>query len=69
MASGTNQLAFQLYRNAARTQIWGQTAGTDTLGGTGTGTVATVNVYGRIPTQLTPPAGAYETQITATISY
>lgn len=69
MASGTNALGFQLYRNAARTQVWGQTSGMDTLGGSGTGSVATVQVYGRIPPQMTPPAGTYETQITATISY
>jgi spore coat protein U-like protein len=69
MASGTNQLGFQIYRNAARTQVWGQTSGMDTQGGTGTGAVSTVTVYGRVPPQLTPPAGTYETQITATISY
>jgi len=69
MASGVNTLGFQLYKNAARTQIWGQTAGMDTVGGSGTGAAATVTVYGRVHPQLTPPAGTYETQITATISY
>jgi len=69
MASGANSLGFQLYRDAGRSQIWGETSGTDTLGGSGTGSAASVTVYGRIAPQAAPPAGAYETTITATITY
>ena len=69
MASGSNTLGFQLYRNAARTQVWGETAGTDTLAGTGTGNAQVVQVFGRIAPQMTPPAGTYDTQIVASINY
>jgi spore coat protein U-like protein len=69
MSKGTDRLGFQLYRDAARTQVWGLTVGTDTAGGTGTGTTETITVYGRIMPQNTPPAGNYSNTITATITY
>lgn len=60
---------YQLYRDAARTQIWGNTPGTDTVAGTGNGAAQTLTVYGRVPPQTTPAAGAYTTNITATINF
>jgi spore coat protein U-like protein len=69
MASGTATLAFQLYSDAQRTQVWGTTDGTDTVGGSGTGQLTNFTVYGRIPQQSTPQPGNYATEITATITY
>ncbi|WP_109583997.1 spore coat U domain-containing protein [Cupriavidus plantarum] len=60
---------FQIYRDAARTQIWGNTPNTDTVGGTGNGTAQPFVMYGRVPAQTTPGAGAYTTTVTATINF
>ena len=55
MLNGTNQLAYSLFRDAGRTQNWGQTIGTDTTTGTGTGANQTLTIYGRVPAQTVPP--------------
>jgi spore coat protein U-like protein len=68
-SAANNKLSYILYRDAGRTQLWGQTAGSDTLAGTGTGTAATVNVYGRVPMQQTLPAGSYTDTITVTVAW
>ncbi len=69
MASGASSMLFQIYRDAARTQVWGKTSGVDTVGGTGNGNAVELIVYGRIPPQAPPTVGAYIAQITATITY
>jgi spore coat protein U-like protein len=62
-------LNYGLYRDAARTTNWGNTAGTDTEPGTGTGATQTFTVYGRIPADQWVEAGSYTDTITATITY
>ena len=62
---GLASLQYDLYKDAARTQIWGD-RGTDTLSGTGTGNPQTLNVYGRIPATQRAPSGGYNDTITAT---
>ena len=69
MGNGSSTLAFQLYSDSQRTQVWGTTANVDTVGGSGTGLATNLTVYGRIPLQTTPAAGNYATEITATITY
>jgi spore coat protein U-like protein len=69
MASGASSMMFQLYRDSARTQVWGKTSGVDTVGNTGNGNPMEITVYGRIPPQNGPAVGAYVAQITATITY
>ncbi len=61
---------FNLYQTAAPTSpIWGNTVGTDTVSGVGTGSPVSTTVYGRVPAQTTPAPGAYQATITATITY
>jgi spore coat protein U-like protein len=67
--SPTPTVSFGLYRDAARTQNWGQTIGSDTLSGTGNGSAQTLTVYGRVPPQSAPTAGAYSSTITATVTF
>lgn len=67
--SGAATVGFQLYSDSARTQIWGNTVGTDTVSGTGSGTAQVLTVYGRVPSQNSPAAGTYSTTITATITF
>jgi spore coat protein U-like protein len=62
-------VAFQLYRDAARSLTWGQTIGTDTAAGTGNGAAQTLTVYGRVAPQNTPAAGTYTSTVTATVTF
>ncbi|HVR82290.1 MAG TPA: spore coat protein U domain-containing protein [Luteimonas sp.] len=63
-----NYVNYELYRDSPRTSRWGNILDTDTVPGTGTGTVQTLTVYGRVPAQ-TPAAGSYSDTITVTITY
>ena len=60
---------YELYRNSARTQRWGNTINTDTVVGTGSGSNQSLTVYGRVPPQTTPSAGVYNDTITVTVTY
>ena len=72
LMKGAEALSFNLYRNAARTEIWG-----DGTGGTSMDTVANpannqnvnVTVYGRIPALQDVSAGSYNDTIVATINF
>lgn len=68
MINGADLVPYQLYSDAARTQVWGLTAGTDTVAGTGTGAVQPLTVYGEVPS-ANFPAASYTDTITATISF
>lgn len=69
-SGGQQTVNYQLFSDANRTVPWGDgTGGTSTVGGTGTGTAQTIRVYGRVPPQTTPLAGAYVDTVTATITY
>ena len=65
----SGNLAYALYRDAARTQNWGQTIGTDTVAGTGTGAIQPYTVYGQVAAGLTPVAGSYNDTVLITITY
>lgn len=65
----TGSLAYALFRNSGRTQNWGQTIGTDTVPGTGTGVIQPYTVYGQIAAGLTPAAGSYNDTVVITITY
>lgn len=68
-SAGAQTLAYQLYRDSSRSQVWGQTTGTDTVAGTGTGADQTINIYGRVPAQTVAAAGSYSDTITVTVTY
>ena len=61
-------VAFNLFQTAGAT-LWGNTQGTDTLAGTGTGNAQTLTVYGEIPVQKSPTPDNYKSTITATIYF
>ena len=71
MTYSGNTLNYTLYRDAARTEIWGDgTSSTYTVTGTGNGSVQTFNVYGRIPgSQTSAPPGGYSDLVGITITY
>lgn len=74
MASGANRMNYNLYRDAGRTQVWGQTTGTDTVTintgniGNGGSVNVTFTIYGRIPALQNVSAGTYNDSVQMTVS-
>jgi spore coat protein U-like protein len=64
----TSTVAFNLYQ-AAGTTNWGNTQGTDTKSGVGSGVAVTHTVYGVVPAQATPQPDTYKSTITATVYF
>jgi spore coat protein U-like protein len=72
LRKGSEILQYNLYRNAARTQIWG-----DGTGGTSVYTRANppnnsnvnLTIYGRIPAQQDVSAGSYTDTVSAVINF
>jgi spore coat protein U-like protein len=69
MSNGGATLIYSLYCDSARTVLWGNTVGTDTVAGIGTGASQSYNVYGRVPAQTTPVAATYTDTVTVTVTY
>jgi spore coat protein U-like protein len=69
MAAAANTLNYQLYSDSARSTVWGNTSGTDTVTGVGTGLAQPHTVYGSIPAAQKSPAGDYQDVITVTVFY
>lgn len=70
MTSGAGAAVnYSLYRDTARTQVWGNTISTDTVSGTGNGAIQTLTVYGSVPAQTTPAAGNYADTVQVTVTY
>ncbi|QVN18220.1 Csu type fimbrial protein [Burkholderia pyrrocinia] len=70
-ASGNTSttVGYQIYQDSGHATVWGNTQGTDTVGGTGTGSAQTLNVYGQVPTQATPKPDTYQSTVTATVYF
>lgn len=67
--SGTGgTIRYQLYRDGGFSSVWGSTDSVDTVGGSGTGSVQEIPVYGRLE-NANVSAGNYTDTITATITY
>ncbi len=62
-------ITYLLYRDSARSTPWGNTVGTDTVHGTGTGSTQTETVYGQVPAQSVPAGGTYSDTVTVTLTY
>lgn len=59
---------YQIYRDAARTQLWGATAGNMVTGTTPANGQATLVAYGRVPGGIIWPA-AYSDVVTVTVNF
>lgn len=68
-SSTSETIKYNLYTNAGRSTIWGNTVGTDTVHATGSGAQQTYTIYGRVPGQNTPTPGTYTDTITVTVTY
>ena len=62
-------ITYGLYQDANRAMPWGDSVGTNTMAGTGSGLAQTFTVYGRVPAQNTPSPGTYSDTVVMTISY
>jgi spore coat protein U domain-containing protein, fimbrial subunit CupE1/2/3/6 len=62
-------VGFELYQDSGHTTVWGNTQGTNTEAGTGTGAAQTITVYGQVPVQATPDPDTYQTTVTATVYF
>ena len=72
LRKGSEILQYNLYRNAARTTIWGNgTGGTSVYTDTNppNNTNVSVTIYGRIPAQQDVSAGSYSDTVSAVINF
>lgn len=69
MTSSSNTVTYSIYSDIGRSSVWGNTVGTNTVSGTGTGTTQSFTGYGRVPPQTTPAPGAYSDTIVAGITF
>jgi len=69
LTGGGATINYSLYSDSARTSVWGNTIGTNTVASTGTGAAQSFTVYGRIPSQTTPAPATYTDTITVTVTY
>src|SRR5690606_643724 len=68
-SSGGRHVSYELYRDAARSQRWGDTPNSDTVSGTGSGSPQGVPIYARVAPQPPPPEGAYGDRPRDTLYY
>jgi len=67
---GAATVNYTIYRDAGRTQVWGDgTSGTFTVAGTGSGVAQAQTGNGRVPPQSAPTPGAYLDTVTATVTF
>jgi spore coat protein U-like protein len=70
MMSGSDTISYRIYSDLGRTQNWGNTVGTNTVAGTGTGFMQSFTAYGRITSgQTAARPGSYSDTVTVTVTY
>ncbi len=69
MTNAGNTINYSLYTDAARSTVWGNTVGTDTVSATGNGAAQSYTVYGRVPPQTTPAPATDTDTLTVTVTY
>ncbi len=70
LATGASLLPYEIYQDAARTQVWGSSAGVDTKAGTAPLGVSVLTAYGRIAANdLSVDAGTYSDTVTVTVTF
>ena len=72
LKKGTENLTYNLFRDAAFATIWGDGSGTTgqyQIGNPPNGTDVNLTVYGRVPAQQDVSAGSYSDTVIATINF
>ncbi len=70
-ANTSDYVGYQLYKELAHTNVWGDTGGAR-VSGTGTGSAVTHTVYGVVPVTSPPvafPAGNYSDTVAVTVTF
>ena len=67
--NGAAFVNYAMYKDAGRTQNWGDTGGEIMTGLTGNGASQSYTIYGRVPIQTTPAAATYTDTVTITVTY
>ena len=62
-------LHYKMFSNSGHTTNWGNTVGTDTLPGTGSGATQPLTVYGQVPAGQFVSPGSYTDTITVNVTY
>lgn len=62
-------VVYELYRDAARSQRWGNNLWYDAVSGTGMGYAQVLTVYGVVPAQSITGSGSYSDTIVVTVDY
>ena len=62
-------ITYALYQNAGLTTNFGNTVGTDTIPGMGSGVAQAITVYGQVPAQSSPAPGSYADTVNVTITF
>ena len=60
---------YGLFQNADSTTAFGNTAGTNTVAGTGIGTSQAITVWGQVPAQPSPAPGSHADVVNVTIAF
>jgi spore coat protein U-like protein len=68
MTSGANTLNYQLYKDATRITVWGDT-GAQRVNYNGRNRTATTPIYGRVPALQNVAAGIYSDTLTVTVTF
>lgn len=66
--ANTDTVQYNLFRSPG-SGVWGNTQGSDTMAGTGTGSAQALTVYAEIPAQRSPAPDSYKSTITATVYF
>jgi spore coat protein U-like protein len=69
LTDGTDTLTYNLYSDASRTTVWGETIGTNVVTGNGSGATQTLTVYGRLDGGQNVPAATFSDTVTATVTF
>ncbi|WP_158543546.1 Csu type fimbrial protein [Dyella solisilvae] len=70
MSGQGNFVSYQLYRDASRTQVWGNTPDAMSTGATdASGNPVDITVYGQVSAQPDAPAGQYADTVVVTLYY
>jgi spore coat protein U-like protein len=69
MSAGANLLNYNLYADAARTQVWGDFSAGTTIRIANAGTGVLLSVYGRVPVAQNVNAGSYVDTVTVTFFF
>jgi spore coat protein U-like protein len=69
MTKASQFIVYGLYRDAARSQPFGNRIGCDTVSGIGSGLAQSIRVYGRIHPQRTPSSGVYSDTVVVTLTF